>query len=341
MLISPIDGTVIRYREYSGDGTSQTEAFENVQFSANRVFDIQSIGADGSPVKDAATPRLRYGWDQRWNFIRSVFGYPLVKTIVDPLGDPVWTFIDRTDPMAYPIRTIGGKSLLYPQDVTRVRGLGAWRVKNGTGYYDEARVDIRFGSRPYSVQSNYHAVRDFDGHKLVDESTLTRYVEKRWSFVTQALTLPRGGAVWEGTQVPVDDSNIRIVSHIEMVYVWYQVPGIPAAVKTHLGCVNDSNFDGHPAETMLLSGVELRPYRWVTGQRLYDILYKFRFFNPEGVKGHNHFLHYKGASVAPAYDRILTPGTPPGGASGTEGIFKLKDMRELFRPPLIDLVSDW
>lgn len=157
----------------------------------------------------------------------------------------------------------------------------------------------------------------------------------------------------------------------EITYVWHRIPALPkkgwliandddidgglgeeiiGAVFTHLGCVNEYEFDGYAPETLLLKAVEVKPYRWIDGQRYYDYIYHMSHFNPvqeltpgltinpmsaRTAIGHNHFIRLQppkvsGASniyIEPWYCRISHDGTDDG-----RPLFPRRKFKDLFIP---------
>lgn len=150
------------------------------------------------------------------------------------------------------------------------------------------------------------------GSTGVDESSLLRYVTKFRIPGAEAVSLPGGAMKWAeyvpGSPVfkntssyffnklsPTEQSQYihregelgapgtltTVISVVELIYIWHQIPTIPIAINNIIGCVNQDWFDGYPRGTLLLTGIEARPYRWFGNQRLWDITYKMKLFAPK------------------------------------------------------------
>jgi hypothetical protein len=160
-----------------------------------------------------------------------------------------------------------------------------------------------------------------------------RYVTKIIQPTMEVIRLPYGFFKWANGL----EKNGRSVAHIgnsnttgsfvirptiEITYVWHRVPSLQTksnwnrasngdtnseqigALHTHVGSINNAQFDGYPAGTLLCKAIEARPYRWIDGIRYYDYTYRVACFwgsnsnlpegsvvtGPNEVIGHNHFL---------------------------------------------------
>ena len=96
----------------------------------------------------------------------------------------------------------------------------------------------------------------------------------------------------------VQGSNMRLVAQEEILLSWHRVPFIPDNVRTAIGSVNDDWFpishldlteNTAPSHrdhriwaapgTLLLTNVEIKPYKHFFSRRVYDINYKFKYFH--------------------------------------------------------------
>lgn len=195
------------------------------------------------------------------------------------------------------------------------------------------KVTVLFTSLPYSIYRLDDSI-NFLVDGVTDESNLEQYVLKIPQPSTEFLTLPRGAFCWVDDPPkpanecsPVDGSNGRLYSYLDITYTWHQIPGVPSVIANgqNIGKVNSTSFDGYPAETLLLMGLTPKGYRWHTGQFYYDIEYKIRY----APQGHNFFLRYLGPSTIPQYNLITHNGQPDG-----TRVFESFEFRQLFRTPL-------
>lgn len=308
MAFLPTEGRApILYKE-SAIASSMDESYQNNAAKASRVFDV--------------------GFDERWDFVREMIGWS-----EDYLPDGVTRYIKRTLPKAYPVFTRkNNKPWLWARHASSIKGLKAenWSAGRQHGRYNLSRVKIDYESVPYSIWRD-DEIRNASG--VPDEALLYRYIVRTFQPSSEYLTFPRGAYKWvddavEANRAPVDGSHGRVVSFLEITYTWVEVPGVPEALAGRIGAVNDALFDGAPAETLLLVGATLKPYRSVVGNRVFDIEMKMRLFNPESGVGHNHFLRFKGDGAAPNYARITNDGL----STGTP-VFPRKNFKALFGPP--------
>ncbi len=209
---------------------------------------------------------------------------------------------------------------------------------------------------------------------ITDESLLKRYVTRQIQPTAEALILPRGAFKWTGQPtpgVPVANTNTRIQPSAEVVYTWHHVPGIPQAARDLLGSVNSTQFDpllklrrdvrqepvhapqggvintivteeGFAPETLLLTGVEVKPHRSIVGVKVYDVVYKFKHLDqktdlPDGVTtaGHNYFLRYITVAGDPTSNRVEYQLITRTGTANGRRVFAANEFRLLFQGPFI------
>ena len=298
----------ILYKE-SAIASSMDESYQNNAAKASRVFDV--------------------GFDDRWDFVREMIGWSEDAF----MPDGVTRFIKRTLPKAYPVFTKkNNKPWLWARHASSIKGLKAdgWVAAKQHGHYNTSRIKIEYESVPYSIWRD-DEIKNTAG--IPDEAQLFRYIVRTFQPSSEYLTFPRGAYKWvddgvPANRAPVDGSRGRVVSFLEITYTWVEVPGVPLALASLIGSVNNELFDGATAETLLLVGATLKPYRSVVGNRVFDIEMKTRLFNPESGVGHNHFLRFKGDGAAPFYARITNDGL----STGTP-VFPKKDFKTLFGPP--------
>lgn len=270
--------------------------------------------------------------------------------------------------------------------------------------YPYAHLRVLFESLPYTCREDADVMVNTGGANEIPVDYGYEALARNHRFVTriiqpqiEILRLPFGFYKWaDGIKYSgvvkaergqsVATGYFKTLPYSEITYIWHQVPELPStgwnvmptssggvpqkenplvgAMFTHVGCVNDEWFDGFPPESLLLTAVEARMYKWVTGQRLYDYVYKCKYMNPldeiptgaaiyymtgggeltevaKGVGGyvprnlgHNHFLRYpfpkdasEGSLVQPYYSYMTHNGHQDG-----RPIYSKRDYREMFRP---------
>lgn len=158
---------------------------------------------------------------------------------------------------------------LYAMEARLLLGLGVG-AQDGRGgvSYDRARYAITYRGVDYDIFE--------DG---VDE--WNRFTSKYRTFSIETLPLPGSTFKYvDGSNpvMPIPETPGKLFPSQEITYVWRRVPGIPdSGIDECNGKVNEDTFDGYPEETLLLAGVEPRPYISSTRQPLYDISFKFLY----------------------------------------------------------------
>jgi len=207
--------------------------------------------------------------------------------------------------------------------------------------YKLARITVTYENVQYRIrESNASSYMGLE--ELVNDCFMTFYRLP----TAEVLSLPFGAFRFfdkdPEQRYVVTGSNMRLESQEEIMITWHGVPFVPDAVRTHIGKINDNWFPiGHvqvadneeglnpnkrvfaAPGTLLLTNVELKPYKGFFSRRLYDINYKFKYFHasedgelayseelfikashpcdPMGslqvcqkmAKGHNFFLKFK------------------------------------------------
>lgn len=290
---------------YERPGSPQ-ESYTGDTFRARRTFDVP--------------------YPQRWVFIKYMLGTATIE------GTPTDNTIVREKPDQYYVYygSNGGpnggaaKSFMVATGLESIECLGQQILydslgsgsKLQTSYYDIARITINYESVTYRVEP-------LIGSQSVspDEYQLSQFTTVFKQPTAEFLSLPFGAYKWvefdknglplldaktkEPVGIMVQGAQGKIISASEIVVIHHKVPGIPAAIKTHIGSVNLYDWDALGAKKgqLLLTNVELKPYRWLEDQRLYDITFKMKFFDPEPgavntsqpttePRGHNWFLQH-------------------------------------------------
>lgn len=365
MPVLLFEGQKIDYNERPG---SPQESFSGDVFRAKRVFDVP--------------------WDLRWPFIKYMVGD---AWLTGWGGAKSGTWIKRSLPHKYYAKGAGkiSRPFMIATALESVEGLGQQNTSLAADFelyntgYMIARVTIAYESVTYNVVSDREAGET--------EYSLKRFITVFRQPTAEFLTLPQGAYKWvemdpnrvgsvlfdkaelaRGRKVPcgvrVVGSNGKIVAAQEIVIVHHRVPGVPRAVNTHIGCVNLYNWDSLRVKQgqLLLANIEIKPYKWLTGKRLFDLTFKFKFLDPDPVnslkfanepRGHNWFLQYFPVDTTaldissvdsllagkPEYKLITHNGYPPYshfGALAGKTVYNYKDMRELFTNYDGDFVVD-
>ena len=298
-------------------------------------------------------------WINRWQFAAVMLGYPVINRSQNFAVDGLYA-LNRLTPQYYspidldPLAT----PWLFATSLDGIQGEGkiiSYDIQ-GVAQYSKARISIGFEALTYRVLSDDDMINA--GNVLPhtvgspDESYMARYITKFRQPTAEYLQLPFGALKWVQpkplTNVPGGTVG-TIQAAQEVSYTWHQVPNVPSSVKTQIGTVNSSAFDNkqYLRGQLLLTNVEVRPYRWFFNQRLFDITYKFRFFAPSGggptldivsqqrqedangltllePYGNNHFLHYRDIGknnvdnntvlLPPQYDMLSNDGLGPPAA---------------------------
>ena len=269
-----------------------------------------------------ATRTFIVPWDKRWTFCAGMLGWPTLKKIINPYqryrGVDSTYIIQRVIPQGYAALDLdpGGTTFMYGAEIDAIKGEGSKKSygPDGTLSYQKARISIGFKTLSYKIISDAVAMTNGattafstpdGGNTFVqegaDESTLFRYVTIFHNSQATYTTLPFGSMRWvqPGTEQRVNNTVGRLINSRETIVIWHQVPTLPRALVTHPGTTNAYPFQSASgsinanAGTLLLTSIEVSPYRWFFNQRLFDITYRFR-----------------------EYEAPFTLGTPPKDAAG-------------------------
>lgn len=315
-----------------------------------------SIEESWEPDRSTATRSYIGPWANRINFCRFVLGGP--KNVVTAGGD---TYITRQIPHEYPVdlttRPVG--TALYASRISRVTGVG--NPSSGNTYedptgvsgsrisvFEKARVTVQYEARPYIVLSDGAAIDATYGR---NECSLRRFVTKQAVPNVEIRTMMMGAFKYVASGTPiVETGSHKTFASYNLQITWHQVPDYavpslihnprlssPSYIDDCIGRVNNAAFNGYPVGTLLLLGVQFRPYQmafpWLE-VRCYDITYQIKYFNPVSGAGHNH-----------VYTTLATPGVgwwevTNSGASNSlyadnYSIYNYYDFTKLFTPVVI------
>lgn len=170
----------------------------------------------------------------------------------------------------------------------------------------------------------------------------TRFITRQVDAGSRTVTA-RSIAFWalqEGVVAQGLNEGIAIAeSRATVRYVWLGVPyeGVPfATINGRYGYVNDAEFDGFAAGTLLNLNSRYRQYRSAFGQRLLDysfeMMYQPHFDEPSGqYMGWNSALRVVNGQKR--YWPLSADGTTPGPAAAAGvNLFPYTDFSAFFRP---------
>jgi hypothetical protein len=354
----------VGYTERPG---SPQESYVNNEGKVTRVFDVRwdSRGL----FYDSLLGYSQVAYNRGQPYVSRV---PPITYFDDQTNEP-WlyaTSIERVEGVGFPSSTFQrGQTLvdnnnIYQYEIARITvGYQAltYRVMDDKRMLNQATLIDDVDGVTYAIP----AATDAYGNP--DESSLLRYVSRHIQPNTEYLRLPGGQMKW-ATNTSGGNTNVssgalgmgKIISTAEIQYTWHQVPIIPDHIYKYVGCVNNDGYltsqgtlldmptgpppfsDNCPGldqprnfapGTLLLTGIELKPYRQITGHYAYDITYRMKFFsalladgtlyNPE--RGHNYFLRWQGGSNY-GYELLTADGTVGG-----RTIYDAKLFANLFR----------
>ncbi len=354
-----------------------TLAHPNVQDGAQRLvtripyqplkFYTLTEGLQESYMGNNARVRVTYvvDWDLRWEFCYYMLGYTEIR--IDPIFNR--RYLHRQPPQGYEgtykERFSGNEKdtplpWLWASSVESIEGVNhrGTNVK-GAPLFEVAKVTINFEALSYRIMSDEDMLRKVGYDPLfpgvIDESvSLARYVTKFVQPSAEYFSLPFGKFKWVTTppELVTGSQMGFIVPSMEVVYIWHQIPrrqgqrisppayALPKAVRKMLGSVNSTPFDGFEKGTLLLTSVEVKPYRWIGGDYYSDITYKMKYLKqtkprdgseyPDGTpRGHNYFMKMtSSANATPEYEHYLI--SHDGTNTGIR-LYKELEFRELFQ----------
>lgn len=320
-------------------------------------------------------------WTRRWEFCFVMLGYSEILThssgrkyVSRKLphgyqGTYKSNFSDVSNQKDYGLPWLWATSI---ENIEGVRHTGT--TSRGAPQNELAKVTLNYEALPYRLVSDTDMMTlnewlsGFSG--VPDESkSLARYVSKFVQPSAEYFALPFGKFYWvldDDSVPPVTGSQLGyIVPSMEIAYTWHQVPklqtvaaappsyAVPDAIRKTLGSVNNDTFDGYEKGTLLLTSVEVKPYRWIGGAHYSDITYKMKHlkqtkpFNKttkvQGeeysgeARGHNWFLYMPTAfnvRTFPPYEHhLITHNGNPRDHATDPGmpLYKEMDFKKLFQ----------
>lgn len=363
VFVDPNDGQRIRYRTHAREG-SLKERYVGNNCSVSIQYDVS--------------------WLNRWKFALALLGNSQIATHASGKK-----YIHRVLPHGYfgtIIPVVPGdrdlpKSWLWASQLENMEGKAPIGYDaNGAPLYKEARLTVTYETVSFRMATDREMINDGQvmpgtGGMPDEAERLGRYVTRFIQPTAEYFALPHGRFHWATSTTtagnaylgsPVTGSQLGfIIPFQELVYIWHQVPrirkasdgrppayAVPKAIRKLLGAVNSVTFDGFDPGTLLLTAVEVKPYRWIGGFYYADITYKMKYMNAvkpiDGThynppRGHNYFLQMPKPPTGDVntgigfvdynYELIshnanpLTTGPNPG-----IRVYREFDFKELFRP---------
>lgn len=312
MLFYPAsgDGPIRWWERFSSQGESPRVSLEPDRSTATRIVDT--------------------AWEDRWSFAENVIGSSQLG-----LSQNGKATIRRIDPWRFPRPAFGsGLGWLWASKIS-TSGVGKpsgecfdGNNNEAQAVYKIARHTITYETRTYDILSDTEYYSTYG--QAMDESDLRRYITKVVRPQGEFLTLDgnayryAGLTNTSGNSFPVSRGLNKAIVAFNLSLTWHLIPyeAIPSkfyntagpnfAIDRTLGCVNNKAFAGQPMGTLLLTAVSFQPIITPLGQRVADVTYFFKFFNPsDTVRGHAVHQNY----VA-GHQHIYTPKPPASGEVG-------------------------
>lgn len=275
------------------EGVSGIGTFANNRSSVTRVYQL-----GGNDLLNI---------DDHYKYVQHFLGYSSISTSVDGTK-----FISRRLPHSINLyrRLTDNLHCLYATkvDVKPYGPSGYVTKEDGNVFpdYKHIQFTVTYESLPYEIVDD-NAIKPTGG-VTPDESTWKRYVMKVAKPAGQFVTLNAGMYKYvAGAATTFGISRLLLFCNLQIT--WYQVPetAVPSlfvnpnliatntlgALDNTIGKVNSVAFNGFPAGTLLLLGASLQPYRSAFGDRIFDVQYVFKYFNPTAPTsntGHNWIL---------------------------------------------------
>ncbi len=260
-------------------------------------------------------------------------------------------YLNRSVPHAFPARP-----WMYVQSIPKempiaIRGNSGGTTDGlGVATYEICELTLVYAMPTYKIKADEDVLAAAgplaglpdEGRALERGYNLySRFITRVPKYSSKILVLNKGmlkdsdgKLIVEGLPLPEPGGEIQ--------YTWHQVPEecLPQLVWiANCNVVNDAEFDGWPAGTLLFDGVpEFRSApNPMTGQILSDVTYRFKISikpdlsdDPPTILGHNYVYR-----LTPAPTRVLIPKlvtTDGVGAAAGSTLFREFDFKKFFRP---------
>ncbi len=264
----------------------------------------ERIEQDGS----SATRVLDVNWSDRQSAARYILGYPEVVRATS-------YYISRNLPLPHPawVNPTTGYPFLWATKIPRIQGIGrvgvpgtSQKLTNGLGdvaIYKTARMTVHHETLTYDILADNDPLMPKDANGWPDESSLKRYVTKKVFPAAQYITLTTGSCKYAANPVanpllPCANGLGKMLVNFNVSLTWHQIPdsAIPCSlfstnsiaagqgnIELSLGRINKAAFAGFNKGTLLLMACDIKPLRSPHADRLYDITYMFKYFEPNDI----------------------------------------------------------
>lgn len=293
-------------------------------------------------VKDPVSPEEEYRtdgtqavrtylceWEERQMAARALIGFPRIKGT----GSGRWLY-RKVPHHCEDFLNESGQPYLYATQIPKCVGYGVptqgpMISNQDAAIHRYAKLTVLYETLTYDIlEDSEVTTRDGNGNPF--EAGIERYVTPQVGPQAQYLTLPQGAFNFVGLGTPVLGQPGLIVPNYDFSLTWHQIP--QAAVATRLfnrtletpdidlclGKVNKVAFCGCRPGTLLLVAAALKRQRSAFGDRIFDIEYRLKFFNPgddqnddDTPAGHNHVYASKistGDVTLVGYYEVATTG---------------------------------
>jgi hypothetical protein len=284
------------YLETYKSPRSPSEAFGNNASQCDRTYLIRWDDR-GTQLATGLGAALAY---------QNILGYPTLVPAAGGLGG----YISRVLPMPNTEWTNGSnKNFLFATSIPRSEPLGkpddgiiaqfagVGNLTMKVARYKYSLTTIRFETLTYDILDDAH-LQTYTApgipNPTPDESSLQRYVTKIVQPGGEYLALPYGSfkIVRTGTP-PVPGQPGKIVPAADLFLTWHQVPIaavgmllynpnlVNPAIDLSMGRINALTFAGCAPGTLLCMTPKIVPIRSAFGDRIVDVEYHFKFFDPK------------------------------------------------------------
>lgn len=277
-------------------------------------------------------------WELRKQARHDFVGYSALES------GPQGSWIARRTPMPWP-----EEEWMYCTGSPRATGAGTngFDLISGLSAYKTCRLTLAFQALTYDVRQDEEVWgttgplvgKPDEGDAL--RRGIRRYITVQGKMGGKVWTIPQGILRFPDGQPILQGSMAKQIPFVDLVYTWHQIPedALPKSAWTEgMGRINDAEFDGFPAETLLFGAPSHSiPRRDVRGTRIVDVQYPARFqpnYDKGGTaRGHNYMLraYVSGGSTILDYQIVKTAGTTPATPNG-DAPFRTYDFAKWFRP---------
>lgn len=194
--------------------------------------------------------------------------------------------------------------------------------------YKLARITVSFENLAYRIVSDLKGSTNLGQEELAHDVNTTFFRMPTAEFLSLPFGAYRYVDAEPSKRYVVQGSNMRLIAQEEILLTWHRVPFIPDAVKSAIGSVNDDWFpishltipDAQQSVdlnqriwaapgTLLLTNVEIKPYKHFFSRRVYDINYKFKYFHASEMLSDGTLQHAYSDKVTTTASHPCKPAT--------------------------------